>query len=130
MNQMNSFMLLGALLLPIIGAIYGFVSAKKAVDRRDAWRNGILIGLLGPVAWVLWKVYNAITERLGLDSVKNLVVNIVLFVAIGVGAGLLLSRLGSKSDSESGTSGAGIEMDLPTRPRSGAEAVAIGDDSN
>jgi hypothetical protein len=39
--------------------------------------------------WVMWRVYNAITSRLGLDTVANLLVNLALFVIVGAlcGAG-------------------------------------------
>ena len=47
--------------------------------------------LLGP----LWLVYNAIEDHFGLDSVAALAINTAIFVAVGVGMGLVVRRSGS-----------------------------------
>ena len=74
-------LMLGVLVLaPLVGLAWG-ASAKRLLP-------GLVIGLLiGVGNYALWTVYNAITDRLGLDTVKNLVVNLVLFVALGCGIG-------------------------------------------
>ncbi len=46
------------------------------------------MGCLGILNWVLWRLYNAITDQLGLDTVKNLLVNLALFVALGIAGGV------------------------------------------
>ncbi|MBC8103233.1 MAG: hypothetical protein H7Z41_11655 [Cytophagales bacterium] len=71
----------------------GFVAALSAgmLARR---RGGD--PLLGALFWggpplligLMWRVYNAITDRIGLDRVANLAVNFALFVAVGVACGL------------------------------------------
>ena len=68
---------LGVVLAPI-----AFLIAR----RRGG--DGLLAALLwgGPlvlVGGVLWPVYNAITIRLGLDTVANLLTNLGLFVMVG-----------------------------------------------
>ncbi|MEP6755754.1 MAG: hypothetical protein ABJA67_09655 [Chthonomonadales bacterium] len=100
MGQMNGLLLSLAILSPVVGVIYFMVYGKKSSDASETKQTAIVIGVIGPFALVMWKVYNAITARLGLDSVKNLVVNLVLFVAIGIAAGLFLSRKQLKRSGE------------------------------
>jgi hypothetical protein len=40
----------------------------------------------------MWRVYNAIEDALGLDSVAGLLANLALFVVLGIGIGLALRR--------------------------------------
>lgn len=80
-HQAHLLMLAVLVLAPIVGLGWG------ARAKRLGW--GLLLGtLVGGGNYALWTVYNAITEKLGLDTVKNLLVNLALFVAIGVGAGV------------------------------------------
>ncbi|MDR3709846.1 MAG: hypothetical protein P4L33_16240 [Capsulimonadaceae bacterium] len=81
LNQANLLMLALLVVAPIIGLIAG-AAYRKPVPGLAA---GVLIGA-GNL--VLWKVYNLITERLGLDTVKNLLVNLALFAVVGLIAGL------------------------------------------
>ena len=58
---------------------------------------GLAAGVIaGGGNYALWTVYNAITQKLGLDTVANLLVNLGLFVVvgivIGVGAGVYAAR--------------------------------------
>ena len=74
----------------LIGAILG-------VARRSFVRHiiaGLFCGLFGPAIWLLWRMYNGIVGAYGLDSVRGLLVNLVLFVGIGlvVGIGIGLVR--------------------------------------
>jgi len=62
----------------------------------------LVIGLLvGGGNFALWTLYNAITERLGLDTVKNLLVNLALFVVLGVVIGLGVGRYAANKAPES-----------------------------
>ena len=80
-HQANLLMLAVLIAAPVIGLVWGAV--------RKQWARGLTIGLLvGGGNYALWTVYNAITDRLGLDTVKNLLVNLVLFVLVGIVAGL------------------------------------------
>lgn len=72
--------------------------------------RGIAIGLLvGGGNYALWTVYNAVTAKLGLDTVANLLVNLGLFVAlgaiIGVGAGVYAARQGRSGNTQGGEDG-------------------------
>ena len=59
---------------------------------------GLLCGMIGPGIWGLWLIHGGVVGRYGLDSVKGLLVNVALFVGIGVivgfGVGLVLRRFG------------------------------------
>jgi hypothetical protein len=93
MDQLNRLFLILAVAAPVIGAgIGGVLGAKKGNAGKGAG-TGLLVGLLGPANLVLWKVYNVITDRMGLDTVKNLFVQLGLFVALGVAAGLIASYM-------------------------------------
>ena len=62
---------------------------------------GLGVGLLvGAGNYALWTAYNAITDRLGLDTVKNLLVNLAVFVAVGAAAGLGASRYAARAQKE------------------------------
>ncbi len=74
---------------PLAGALIGALAGK---DRRRGARTGFLIGLVGPLNWLLWRVYNALTDRIGLDRVSNVVINLILFVAVGAAIGIWLGR--------------------------------------
>lgn len=90
--------LLLAVLLPIAGALVGAILGARRRDLRRGLRIGLTVGLLGPLNWGMWHVYNALTERNGLDTVRNVFVNLALFVGVGailgVGIGLALRRSG------------------------------------
>ena len=83
-------LMLGVLVLaPLIGLGWGL--------RAKRLPFGLALGLVVGVGnYALWTLYNTITQKLGLDTVANLLVNLGLFVAIGVvvgvGAGIYAAR--------------------------------------
>ena len=87
-------LMLGVLVLaPLIGLLWGFL-AKRVV-------RGLLIGVLvGAGNFALWNGYNAITDKLGLDTVKNLLTNLCLFVVLGVVIGVGASWFATKKTTE------------------------------
>ena len=92
-EQANRLMMALIVIAPIIGALCGL-----AVKRVKA---GALIGLaLGVGNFLLWRIYNAITDHLGLDTVKNLAVNVTLFVVVGIVIGLAVARFLPKQPEE------------------------------
>jgi cation transporter-like permease len=115
-EQMDRLFLLLAIAVPILGAVIGAALGGKKGRAQQGLIKGLLIGLLGPLNLVLWKVYNAITNRLGLDSVKNLLVNLALFAALGIGAGLAAGYMARKrgSDPDAGMSPLGAGIGGPT----------------
>ncbi len=92
-EQVEHWFLLLALVAPVVGAALGALGGGLKGRVGAGAAKGFLIGLVGPVNLLLWKIYNGITDRLGLDSVKNLVVNLALFIGLGIGAGLIAGFL-------------------------------------
>ena len=84
LDQANRLMLALIVIAPVVGTLIGL--ALKRV--RACGLAGLAIGIGN---YALWRVYNAITDQLGLDSVKNLVVNLVLFAVVGVAFGLIFA---------------------------------------
>src|SRR5207248_711211 len=86
-EQVNSLFLGLAIGLPVVGLIGGYLFGRRAGAIK-----GFIVGLFGPLNLLLWKMYNLITDKLGLDSVKNLLVQLGLFIALGIAGGLLFRR--------------------------------------
>lgn len=79
-HQAHLLMLTVLTLAPLAGLAWG-VWAKRL-------GRGLGVGLaFGVGNFLLWTIYNAITDKLGLDTVKNLLVNLALFVSLGLLAG-------------------------------------------
>ncbi len=92
LQSIERLFLLGAVLLPLLGAGIGFAWGSRRNETAQGVRKGLLLGLLGTLNWVLWKVYNLITNTMGLDTVRNVVMNGLLFVVAGVVLGILLRK--------------------------------------
>src|SRR5438445_149976 len=75
-EQANALFYALAIVGPVVGLIIGTLVGMRSQSRKACILKGLLIGMLGPLNLVLWFVYNAITNRLGLDTVKNLLVNL------------------------------------------------------
>ena len=77
---------------PLLGLAWGAATKRLA--------RGFVAGLLvGGGNYALWTVYNVLTDRLGLDTVKNLLVNLALFVGVGIAAGLGAAWYGKRDRS-------------------------------
>jgi hypothetical protein len=94
-----------AVALPLLGiALGGAIGAA----RRRLGRGlglGLLCGAVGPAAWVLWLMYNGVIGIYGLDSVKGLLINVALFVGIGVLVGLAAGLVGRRLRHGAGNGG-------------------------
>lgn len=89
LHQAHLLMLGVLVLAPLAGLVWGFTVKRLPL--------GLVVGLLVGVGnYALWTAYNAITQKLGLDTVANLLVNlgvfIVIGIAIGVGTGIYVVR--------------------------------------
>jgi hypothetical protein len=73
----------GALVLPLAVAALAFaLRGRPAVTRhRHHWVMGLLAA---PLLLVLWRIYNAIANHYGLDSVVGFAVNAAIFAAAAV----------------------------------------------
>ena len=86
--------LIVAAALWVVGVfVYGRVRRGRGQPAAQPFL--LLLGCLGPLALGLWFVYNTVMDRLGLDSLLGLGVNLVLFLATGLLVGLLFRRLDS-----------------------------------
>ncbi len=80
--------------LVVLGLLAVPVAAFLARRRDgDPLLTGLMVGGPPILVGLMWLVYNAVTDHLGLDRIVNLVVNLGLFVTVGALAGLFWSRL-------------------------------------
>jgi len=87
--------------VPLLALVLGAAIGRARLGLGRGLSLGALIGLLGPLGWVLWLVYNLVINRYGLDSVQALLINLALFSLAGVMGGAALGwawrRLAAKS---------------------------------
>ena len=83
---------LAVLALGLVGAPLAALIARR---RRGGDPLAAALAVGGPLILIglMWRVYNAITDRLGLDTVANLLVNLGLFVVVGVLCGVGWARI-------------------------------------
>ncbi|MCX7766438.1 MAG: hypothetical protein N2246_07020 [Candidatus Sumerlaeia bacterium] len=89
----NILFIILAVVLPAIAILfYLFVGRKKSLSPLvKFWL--IIIGIAGPANLALWHLYNFIENTFGLDSVKALLINLLIFILLAVCASLVLARL-------------------------------------
>jgi hypothetical protein len=75
------FIAIGLVAAGIVGAGLGALLTRR---RRAAGALGGLAASAGVLVYALWLVYNSIIARLGLDSVKALLINLAIFAAVGL----------------------------------------------
>lgn len=118
-EQVDRLFLWLAIAAPALGLLLGVARGARRGKAGRGAVNGLLIGFLGPLNLALWTLYNAITDRLGLDRVVNLVVNMALFVGLGAVAGLVFGywsrRQGETADRDDGGEG-GAPVTAPIGP--------------
>ncbi len=87
--------IIGWILVFLTPAIAGVLYFLLKSARRFLRMTGIifLIGGSGPLIVLLWHVFNAIQNALGLDSVLGASINLALFFLIGVGISYGVRRL-------------------------------------
>lgn len=85
---------------PVIGLVIGSLSGliRKRVFKHAS--AGLLIGFTGTLISVMWYVYNLIMDHFGLDSVAGLLLNLLLFVLVGMVAGLIFRWFFRRPNSE------------------------------
>jgi len=72
-----------AVLGPFVGLMTGYFWGIVRGQAGQCIIRGLAIGCLGPVILVLWLLYNINVNYFGLDTVKNLAVNLILFIIAG-----------------------------------------------
>jgi hypothetical protein len=84
-----------ALLVGFIGGLlYGRAVGLKALYTV----KGTLLGFTGLLVWIMWQVYNVFIDWYGLDTIKNLLMNLALFVTVGVALGYAIRMLNPRLD--------------------------------
>lgn len=80
---------------PVAAAI-GFLIHRRAATGGCGRGGRVLwavLALAGPANYGLWHLYNAIENHWGLDKVKPLLINVAIFIALGIVIGLILRFL-------------------------------------
>ncbi len=85
--------------LSAVAAVLTLVLGARARREPSARGQAVLCGA-GVLAFPMWLIYNGIEDRLGLDSVLALALNLALFAAVGTGFGLLYRRLAGPRPAE------------------------------
>jgi len=93
----------------LLAAVAAATVAAGALIGLLAWRRGrgALLGcpafwigaFSGPLILALWRLYNAIEDRFGLDSLVALGLNAAIFLSVGAALGLWL-RLGGRKEKD------------------------------
>lgn len=89
-ERMLAFLAVGG---PLAGLMFGALLGAHEAHSGRRVVAGTLIGALGTVVWGMWHVYGAITDKLGLDSLANLGLQLVLFAATGAAVGVCIARI-------------------------------------
>lgn len=84
----------GAVLgLVVIGVLVAIAARRGPRMRRAAPALGAIIAGAGLLVYAGWAVYNTVTAKYGLDSVKAALINLAIFVIVGVVYGVAAATL-------------------------------------
>jgi membrane protein implicated in regulation of membrane protease activity len=106
----------------ILGIVTYFVTFSKTKSREKSLLFGGPLVLVG----ILWWVYNAITDKIGLNTVLNLWVNAILFIIVGIACGVFYRKTQegltkNNQSGEDGQNGTGVLVGtIPVGPQSGS----------
>lgn len=78
---------------PIAGLVIGALLGLRKGNAKRGAAIGLLVGCIGLLNQLLWNTFRTITDRNGLDTVKNLFINLALFVAVGAVIGAAAGRM-------------------------------------
>lgn len=104
--QFAHWLAIAAFAVLVGGIAVGIAWGSRHGAPRAGFSRGFASGLTGPAALLLWRIYNLIEDRYGLDSVRALLTNLALFVAAGVVAGLLLRWVWRRTEMGNGENAA------------------------
>lgn len=78
---------------PLVGVIIGAFIGAHSRNAAPSVISGILIGAIGSLIYGMWRVYGAITNILGLDSLANLGLQILIFAIFGAVLGVAIFKI-------------------------------------
>jgi hypothetical protein len=102
-EQFTRLLVMLAIAGPLAGLAIGAVLSGKGGGASQGAKRGLAFGLIAPAVLALWFVYNAITAKLGLDRIVNVLANLVLFMVIGLVVGLVLGRRSRATELSTGS---------------------------
>ena len=92
--QSQILVMIAAIALTIIGAIWGFVAARA---------RGLVAALGGPLVFLLWLIHGALTAKFGMDSLWLLLGEAAFVIVAGALLGLAWSAIiGTKREENAG----------------------------
>lgn len=68
--------------------------------KRDP--TGLAVGVASVLVGVMWRVFNAISDRMGIETLANLGVNAAVFFVVALGYGVWMRRVLPPIDDRSG----------------------------
>ena len=81
-------LLILAAVLWVLGIwIYCAAKGRAGSSRKMDWSAGLLLSAVGPLFLGLWFFYNAVMDYFGLDSVLALILNLIVFLLVGLAVG-------------------------------------------
>lgn len=72
-----------AIFLPVFVAGLALTLKNESIVTKNRHR-WVLASLAAPGLLILWNIYNAVTDRYGLESVKALVINSIIFIIAAI----------------------------------------------
>ena len=94
-ERLDLFFLHFAWIFPLIIMTCGLLTGIVRKPFLATLKNFFLISLCGPLISILWTIYNLISDHFGIDSVTGLLVNLTMFVTMGLIIGFLIRRVKS-----------------------------------
>ncbi len=92
-KTVESAMLIIAVAGPIIGLIIGIIIGACTKRLQASIIVSSLIGCVGTIIYAMWRLYGVITDALGLDSVANLCLQLIIFAVCGALLGIASFKL-------------------------------------
>jgi len=78
---------------PLVGLILGALLGAHEVRAARTVVKSTLLGMICTLIYAMWWVYGLITNALGLDSVANLVLQLILFAVVGAALGAVMFKV-------------------------------------
>ena len=111
LRQFDALMRAVAVVLPVLGVLLGLAAGAARRAAGEGLKRGVALGLLGPLSYGLWRLfawlvrYDPQTGYCGLHRVGVLLLNVLLFVLVGMTLGVLYGRLWKTAPSLPGETG-------------------------